>query len=108
VALLLRAILAGLIHLESLQGTEPPRQHGPVPEISITFDPATRCYGFSTRLPGMRPHWMIDTFTSLEDVMRWVDPWRERVWEEPGEADESRILVSRSENPGCSRVRAIG
>ena len=43
----------------------------PVPEISITFDPATRCYGFSTRLPGMRPHWMIDTFTSLEDVMRW-------------------------------------
>jgi hypothetical protein len=58
-------------------------QHGPVPEISITFDPATRCYGFSTRLPGMRPHWMIDTFTSLEDVMRWVDPWRERVWEEP-------------------------
>jgi hypothetical protein len=41
-----------------------------------------KCYGFSTRLPGMRPHWMIDTFTSLEDVMRWVDPWRERVWEE--------------------------
>ena len=75
-------------------------QHGPVPEISITFDPATRCYGFSTRLPGMRPHWMIDTFTSLEDVMRWVDPWRERVWEEPGEADESRILVSRREKPG--------
>jgi hypothetical protein len=45
-------------------------QHGPVPEISITFDPATRCYGFSTRLPGMRPHWTIDTFLSLEDVMR--------------------------------------
>jgi hypothetical protein len=44
-------------------------QHGPVPEISTTFDPATRCYGFSTRLPGMRPHWMIDTFTSLEDAL---------------------------------------
>ena len=43
---------------------------------------------------------MIDTFASLEDVMHWVDPWRERVWEEPGEADESRILVSRSEKPG--------
>ena len=77
-------------------------QHGPVPEISITFDPATRCYGFSTRLPGMRPHWMIDTFTSLEDVMRWVDPWRERVWEEPGDADESRILVSRL--GACPRI----
>src|SRR5712691_8044770 len=82
-------------------------QHGPVPEISITFDPATRCYGFSTRLPGMRPHWMIDTFTSLEDVMRWVDPWRERMWEEPGEVDDSRILVSRSEKPWAEFGRRL-
>ena len=50
----------------------------------------------------MRPHWMIDTFKSLEDVMRWVDPWRERLWEEPWEADESRILASRSEKPGST------
>ena len=41
---------------------------------------------------------MIDTFTSLEDVMRWIDPWQ-RLREEPGEADESRILASRSEKP---------
>src|SRR5258707_10304743 len=76
-------------------------QHGPVPEISITFDPATRCYGFSTRLPGMHPHWEIDTFASLEDVMRWADPWRERGWEEPSDADESRILFSRQTIPGA-------
>lgn len=76
-------------------------QHGPVPEISITFDPVTQCYGFSTRLPGLRPHWAIDTFTSLEDVMRWVDPWTERGWEEPAEADDSRILVSRLKKPGA-------
>ena len=76
-------------------------QHGPVPEISITFDPATRCYGFSTRLPGMRPHWKIDTFASLEDVMRWTDPWRERVWEEPSDAGEDRILISREKKPGA-------
>ena len=76
-------------------------QHGPVPEISITFDPTAQAYGFSTRLPGLRPHWTIDTFTSLEDVMRWVDPWRERIWEEPWEADDSRILVSRSKKPGA-------
>jgi hypothetical protein len=49
-------------------------QHGPIPEISITFDPATRCYGFSTRLPRMRPHWTITSFRSMEDVMLWVDP----------------------------------
>jgi hypothetical protein len=83
-------------------------QHGPVPEISITFDPATRCYGFSTRLPGMRPHWMIDTFTSLEDVMRWVDPWRERLWEEPGDADESRILVSRLARSPAGEIDRLG
>jgi hypothetical protein len=71
-------------------------------QISITFDPATRCYGFSTRLPGLLPHWTIDTFTSLfEDVMRWVDPWTERVWEEPGDADDSRILVSRLKKTGA-------
>ena len=82
-------------------------QYGPVPEISITFDPAARCYGFSTRLPSLRPHWTIDTFTSLEDVMRWVDPWTERVWEEPGEADDSRILVSRLKKPGAGGAEAL-
>jgi hypothetical protein len=76
-------------------------QHGPIPEISITFDPAMCCYGFSTRLPGMRPHWKIDTFDSLEAVMLWADPWRERVWEEPSDADESRILISRERKPGA-------
>jgi hypothetical protein len=47
-------------------------QHGPVPEIFITFDPAMRCYGLSTRLPGMRPQWMIDTFlTEVEAGTAW-------------------------------------
>lgn len=76
-------------------------QHGPVPEISITFDPTTQCYGFSTRLPGMRPHWIIDTFTSLDDVMRWVDPWKERIWEEPSDANEDALLVSRGKRAGA-------
>ena len=76
-------------------------QHGPVPEISITFDPGTRCYGFSTRLPGMRPHWVIDTFESLETVMLWVDPWQERIWMEASDADEDRILVSRERKVGA-------
>jgi len=29
--------------------------------------------------------------------MRWADPWQERVWVEPGDADESSVLVSRAE-----------
>jgi hypothetical protein len=75
-------------------------QRGPVPEISITFDPAIRCYGFYTRLPGMRPHWVIDSFRSMEEVMLWVDPWRERVWEEPSDADEDRATVVAGEEVG--------
>jgi hypothetical protein len=42
-------------------------------------------------------HWTIDTFTSPEDVTRWVDPWRERAREEPGEGGENRILVDAEE-----------
>jgi hypothetical protein len=49
----------------------------------------------------MRPHWKIDTFESLEAVMLWADPWRERVWQEPSDADESRILFSRQKKPGA-------
>ena len=49
----------------------------------------------------MLPHWTIETFASLEDVMRWVDPWTEHVREEPGDADDSRILVSRSKKQGA-------
>ena len=62
----------------------------------------------------MRPHWMIDMFTSLEDVTRRVDPWQERVWEEPGDADESRMLVwetldcSASENAKMQRFPELG
>jgi hypothetical protein len=42
----------------------------------------------------MRPHCVIDTFESLEAVMRWADPWRERGWEEASDADEDRVDVS--------------
>jgi hypothetical protein len=81
-------------------------QHGPTPEISITFDPSTLSYGFSTRLPSLRPHWTIDTFASLEEVMRWVDPWTERVWEEADDMWNARTAPCVSSVRGHQPTRS--
>jgi hypothetical protein len=45
-------------------------------------------------------HHEIDTFRTLEHAMRWADPWGERIWEEPSDADESAVLVSRCKKLG--------
>jgi hypothetical protein len=66
-----------------------------VPIGRITFDPQTRYYGFSFHFEGLRVHHKIDTFETLEHAMRWADPWGERIWEEPSNADEIAVLVSR-------------
>jgi len=70
------------------------------PNSQITF-PETCCYSFAFNFAGRPMHHRIDTFDSLEDVMRWADPWQERTWEEPSDADESAVLVSRAKRPGA-------
>src|SRR4051794_4802208 len=52
------------------------------------------CYGFSTRFRGRHPHRTIATFNSMEDILRWCDPHRERIWEEASDADETKLLIS--------------
>ena len=71
-----------------------------IPETTIFYDPATGCYGFSTRFPGHRPHHVIDTFRSVVDVFGWCDPHRERIWEEASDADETKLLISRDFKEG--------
>jgi len=66
-----------------------------IPETDIFYNPANDCYGFSTRFPGQPPHHTIDTFNSVEEVLRWCDPHRERIWEEARDADETKLLISR-------------
>lgn len=73
----------------------------PVPIGKITFNPQTQYYGFAFHFEGHRVHHSIDTFRTPEDAMRWADPWNERVWEEPSDADESALLISRSKKPGA-------
>ena len=71
-----------------------------IPETTIFYDPATGYYGFSSRFPGRHPHHMIDTFRSVEDVFGWCDPFRERVWEEASDADETKLMISRDFKEG--------
>jgi hypothetical protein len=42
----------------------------------------------------------MQVFESLERALAWIDPWNERVWEQPSDADESCLLVSRRYVPG--------
>lgn len=72
----------------------------PVPECRITFDPATGLYGFESRFPPRPPHYQMQVFESVERTLAWIDPWKERVWEEPGDADETCLLISRAYLPG--------
>jgi hypothetical protein len=72
----------------------------PVPMCTITFDAVTGFYAFATRFEGKPDHDRLDTFTSVENVLAWVDPQGERIWEPASDADESKILVSRAYRPG--------
>ena len=71
-----------------------------IPETTIFYSPETGCYGFSTRFPSQSPHHIIDTFNSVEEVLRWCDPHREHIWEEASDADETKLLISRDYKQG--------
>ena len=73
----------------------------PVPTAKITFNPETRCYGFAFNFPGQPIHHRIDSFDTVESALRWADPWNERIWQEPSDADESAVLVSRAKRLGA-------
>ena len=76
----------------SSHGRSPRRRYvesmpAPVPQAAITFDAETGCCGFSVWMPGKRPHYVMDTFTTEDAARNWLDPWRERVWEDTLLAD---------------------
>jgi hypothetical protein len=73
----------------------------PVPECTLFYDAATGMYGFSFRFAGGKPHFVMGTFRTLEDAKTSADPHSEMVWEEPSDADESKLLVSRTLKPGA-------
>jgi hypothetical protein len=67
----------------------------------ITFNPQTRYSGFTFHFEGHRVHHKIETFETLKHAMRWADPWSERIWEQPSDADESAVLISTRKKAGA-------
>jgi hypothetical protein len=67
----------------------------------LTYNPATRYFGFRVRKPGHRVHFQMEVFPTLEDARAWIDPHHERVWEEPSDADEDVLEVSRDFKERC-------
>jgi len=77
----------------------------PVPECRVSFNPATGCYGFAFQFAGKPPHHRMDVFKSIGDLLAWVDSHKEMVWEEPSDADESCLMISRRYKPGSMLER---
>ncbi|HEV2198868.1 MAG TPA: hypothetical protein VGR73_03535 [Bryobacteraceae bacterium] len=75
----------------------------PVPIGKLTFDLQTGCHAFAFSFEGRPVPHEIDTFPTLELAKLWADPWDGRIWEEPSDADDSALLVSRSKKPRALR-----
>jgi hypothetical protein len=59
----------------------------PTPIATVTYNAATNMYALSIRFEGHAVHFEMDTFRTLEDLLRWLDPGRDRVWERGEEAE---------------------
>ena len=69
-------------------------------EIVIFRDPATGFYGFRVSFPGEPPHHCVDTCKTFQDALDTCDRHREHVWEKPGDANDTKLLMSCSYQPG--------
>jgi hypothetical protein len=88
----------------------PPRRRQMQPGIAIAevfAVPGTGYIGFTFRFDGRPPHYTLDTCLTLQDALASCDPHSERVWQEASDADETRILVSRSYKPGSVAERLL-
>jgi hypothetical protein len=77
----------------------------PIAEVSAV--PGTGYFGYTVRFDGRPPHDILDTCLTLQDALDSCEPQRERVWQEASDADETRILISRSYKPGSVPERLL-
>lgn len=59
--------------------------------------PETGYFGYAFQFAGQRPHSRMAWCKTFQDALDACDPHREHVWEEPSDADETVLLISR----GC-------
>jgi hypothetical protein len=70
-------------------------------ETIVFHDPATGYYGYKIRFLDRESfHRTFDTCLTLQDALDNCDPQREQIWEEPSDADESKLLISRAVKKG--------
>jgi hypothetical protein len=74
----------------------------PEPEIWISCNPDTGYYSFTFEFRDNRPLYEMRGFESLGRAMVWADPWNERLWENPGDPERRRLLISRRKKPGAA------
>jgi hypothetical protein len=67
--------------------------------------PETGCIGYGYRIEGRPVHYTLDTCLSLEAALDACDVHREHVREEASDADETKLLISRSVKPGSVMER---
>ena len=72
----------------------------PMPICEIFWDGASQQYGFRCYFDGLRPHQQMIVFSSQQNAMDWIDPQRERIWEEPRDARGEVRLISRAYRDG--------
>lgn len=71
-----------------------------VPITEIFAVPGTGYFGYSIRFEGRSPHYTLATCLTLQDALASCDPHSERIWEEASDADEGKLLISRSYKAG--------
>jgi hypothetical protein len=52
----------------------------PVPLCAISFNPKAGQYGYRIWFDGAPPHDKADVFSSIQDLLCWLDAHQERVW----------------------------
>src|SRR5262249_11090173 len=71
----------------------------PIPIAEVFHDPETGYFGYRYFYEGRRPHYVLAAYPTLPATLAAFDPHGERVWEESSDADENKILISRSYKP---------
>jgi hypothetical protein len=75
----------------------------PIPIAEVFHDPKTGYFGVRYRFDGQKPHYVLAAYPTFPAALAACDSHGERVWEEVSDADENKILISRSYRPGSVR-----
>lgn len=71
-----------------------------VPLCAISLNRDTGLYEYAFWFEGLPPHDRANTFTSLQTLLWWVDPHRERIWEDVEDSESGLLKISRAYKPG--------